>query len=129
MTLVSAAIIKNEAGQILICQRDDKGGVCEYLWEFPGGKQELHETAEDCLIRECMEELDIDIEVRDLFAETTYLYPDREIAFSFFYAKIIKGEPAPKVHKLIRWVLTEELAEYQFCPADVAITEKLIKIK
>ena len=38
MIQVSAAIIKDETDKILICQRGE-GGICEYLWEFPGGKQ------------------------------------------------------------------------------------------
>ena len=56
MILVSAAIIRNTAGEILICQRG-AGGSCAFLWEFPGGKQEAGETAADCLVRECREEL------------------------------------------------------------------------
>ncbi len=127
MIQVSAAIIKDETDKILICQRGE-GGICEYLWEFPGGKLEIGETPQDCLVRECMEELDIDVEVEELFAETTYAYPDKEIAFSFFYARIVKGEPAACVHKSIKWVLKEELSAYQFCPADVAITDKLLGI-
>lgn len=39
MILVSAAIIRNTAGEILICQRG-AGGSCAFLWEFPGGKQD-----------------------------------------------------------------------------------------
>lgn len=42
-TIVAAAIINNQQGQILICQRG-AGGSCEYLWEFPGGKLEPDET-------------------------------------------------------------------------------------
>jgi len=126
MIHVSAAIIKDKTGKILICQRD-KGGICEYLWEFPGGKQEPHETAELCLVRECMEELNISIEIKDLFAETVYEYPDRNIAFSFFNAEIVEGEPEANVHKSIIWVLKEKLSEFQFCPADTEIVELLAK--
>ena len=60
MILVSAAIIRNTAGEILICQRG-AGGSCAFLWEFPGGKQEAGEKAADCLVRECREELGIEI--------------------------------------------------------------------
>lgn len=123
---VSAAIIKNETGEILICQRG-KGGVCEYLWEFPGGKLEAWESPEECLVRECREELGIEIMVQELFAETTYSYPDITIAFSFFCAEVINGEPTANVHKSIQWVLPDELKLFEFCPADIAIIEKLIK--
>ena len=58
MLQVSAAIIRNAKGQILVCRRGP-GGNCAYLWEFPGGKQEPSESPEECLMRECQEELGI----------------------------------------------------------------------
>ncbi len=125
MIHVSAAIIKKETGEILICQRG-AGGLCEYLWEFPGGKLEPGESAEECLVRECWEELGIEIKIQELFAQTTYAYPEIKIAFSFFRAGIVDGEPTADVHKSIQWVLPDELELYEFCPADIAIIEKLI---
>lgn len=126
MTRVSAAIIKNSENEILICQRGP-GGSCEFLWEFPGGKIEQGESPEECLVRECREELEIDIEVLDLFEETKYSYPERDIEFVFFTASLIKGVPAPSVHKTIKWVSPDRLGEYEFCPADVFVVEKLAK--
>ena len=124
MTRVSAAIIKNFDNEILICQRGP-GGSCQFLWEFPGGKIEPGETPEECLVRECREELDIEIEVLDLFEETKYSYPERDIEFMFFTASLIKGVPTPSVHNCIKWVPRDRLHGYEFCPADVIIIEKL----
>ena len=124
MIQLSAAILKNEAGKILICQRG-AGGPCAYLWEFPGGKLESGESPEECLFRECREELGIEIMVQELFAQTTYAYPEIQIAFSFFRAELVDGEPRADVHKSIQWVLPDELKLYEFCPADVAVVERL----
>ncbi|MDY9921083.1 MAG: 8-oxo-dGTP diphosphatase MutT [Synergistota bacterium] len=126
MIRVSAAIIKNQDNEILICQRGP-GGSCEFLWEFPGGKIEPGESPEECLVRECREELEIDIEVRDLFEQTTHSYPERDIEFMFFRASLKKGIPVPSVHKNIKWVSPDKLEEHEFCPADVFIVEKLAK--
>lgn len=126
MMRVSAAIIRNDKGEILICQRG-AGGQCAYLREFPGGKQELGETSEECLIRECKEELEIDIAILELFAETTYIYPEQEIAFSFFKAKIVNGKLKIDVHNAMEWVVQEDLFMYKFCPADIAVVERLVK--
>lgn len=124
MIHVTAAIIR-KAGKILICQRG-KEGNCPSLWEFPGGKQELGETPEQCIIRECKEELDIEIAVESVFAETTYQYPNREIAFTFFNAVLLYGELKRAVHQDFRWVSLDELKNFEFCPADVEIVKLLI---
>lgn len=123
MIQVAAAIIKDD-DKILICQRS-KGEFCELLWEFPGGKLEAGETFEECVVRECKEELQIHIVINGIFAETTYRYPDREIAFTFFNARIIGGRPKINVHKDMKWVRPEELAKFEFCPADKGIIENL----
>lgn len=123
MTIVAAAIIRKN-GKVLICQRGE-GGSCALLWEFPGGKLEVGESLESCLVRECKEELDIDIFVKDVFAKTIYQYPDSKIAFTFFNAEFINGEIELNVHKNYKWVLPRELANYRFCPADIEILYKL----
>lgn len=124
MIHVAAAII-HQNNRILICQRG-AGGNCAFLWEFPGGKLEEDETLEECIIRECKEELDIDIEVKDIYAETTYEYPDKVIAFTFFNAEITNGEIKMDVHEEIKWVMQSELINYEFCPADVGIVKNLV---
>lgn len=123
MIQVMAAVIKKD-GKILICRRG-AGGSCAWLWEFPGGKREHGETPEECLFRECREELGIDICIHGIFEKTTYKYPEVEIAFTFFLAEIISGEMKPAVHTAVRWVLPEEMGKYVFCPADVEIVERL----
>jgi 8-oxo-dGTP diphosphatase len=126
MVRVSAAIIRNSDNEILICQRGP-GGSCQFLWEFPGGKIEPGESPEECLVRECREELGIDIEVQDLFEQTKYSYPERDIEFMFFRTSLINGVPASSVHNSIKWVLPDRLDEFEFCPADVFVVKKLAK--
>lgn len=123
MIHVVAGII-NKNGKILICQRGE-GGVCANLWEFPGGKLEAGETVKECLIRECKEELDVEIEIKGLFTESTYKYPKIEIYFTFFSGEIIRGKPKRKVHKDIRWIVAKELKKYKFCPANKEVIKKL----
>jgi len=127
MTKVAAAIIRRD-DKILICKRG-AGGNCEFLWEFPGGKQERGETLEECLERELKEELGIKIRINGVFDETTYKYSDREISFTFFNAEISEGEPVLSVHQEIRWVYPAELKDYEFCPADKEIVKKLSEEK
>lgn len=124
MTMVTAAIIRKDM-KILICQRN-AGGNCAFLWEFPGGKLEDGETLENCLIRECREELSIDIVVKDVFARTTYKFPDRKIAFTFYNVELVGGKIKLNVHSDYKWVLPAELENFEFCPADTEILSKLL---
>ena len=60
MIEVSAGIVYDREGRILICQRGE-GRNNAHLWEFPGGKREAGESAADCLVRELMEELQLPV--------------------------------------------------------------------
>ena len=120
---VTAAIIQQE-GKYLICQRahDDE---LPLLWEFPGGKLEPGETLEECIVRECQEELGVDIRVCGQFGRTSYPHKQWELVFTFFQAEIVAGTLTLAVHEQIRWVSAAELKGYVFCPADVEIVEQL----
>ncbi|MBO4318754.1 MAG: (deoxy)nucleoside triphosphate pyrophosphohydrolase [Mailhella sp.] len=124
MTEVSAAIIFDIEGKMLICRRAP-GGPCSEMWEFPGGKREKGENAEECLVRECREELGVELAVERLFMETQYAYPDREIAFSFFIARIDSGVIDLRVHSEFAWIRPEESDGYVFCPADTGILQEI----
>ena len=110
--------------EILICQRPE-GSHCSLLWEFPGGKVEAEETPEACVVRECLEELNLQVRLKSVYAEFTYRYPDRKIAFTFFRGWVEAGEMVLRAHHDARWVRREELGTYEFCPADEAIVKKL----
>ncbi len=67
MIEVTAALIWNK-NRFLICQRPSHKAR-GLLWEFPGGKLEEGETLQECLVRECREELGVTLSVEDLFME------------------------------------------------------------
>ena len=58
---VAVGIIKNADGEILISYRHKHLHQGD-LWEFPGGKFEVGESAEQALARELYEELNITVE-------------------------------------------------------------------
>ena len=120
--VTSAIFCKND--KYLICQRAYNDAL-PLLWEFPGGKVEGKETLEQCIIRECKEELDVDITVQGVFDRTSYPHAGNELIFTFFNAEIIGGELAVYVHEQIKWVSVAELKDYPFCPADIEIVERI----
>ena len=120
---VTAAIFRRN-GRIFLCRRGE-GGSCAYLWEFPGGKIEKGETPEECLIRECREELKVEIGIDGLYETFDYDYPDKSLRFYFYDARIISGKPELTVHTEAKWLWPRELTEYEACPADRELIKKL----
>ena len=116
MTEVVAALIWNQ-DHFLICQRPAHKAR-GLLWEFVGGKVEQSETMEDALIRECKEELDIDIQVGSVFTQVIHEYPDIKIRLTLFHCSICAGTPKMLEHNALKWITPKEIPEYCFCPAD-----------
>lgn len=122
--VVAALIYRGE--RFLICQRPE-GKARGMLWEFVGGKVEAGETKERALIRECREELDIDISVGDLFMTVTHEYPDLTVCLTLFKAEITGGSLRLLEHRDARWITPEEIPLYDFCPADKVILRKIME--
>lgn len=96
------------------------------LWEFVGGKVEPGESKQAALIRECREELGVEIAVGNVYLEVTHTYPDLTIHLTLFAGHILEGEPQKLEHHDLRWITPAEIPQYAFCPADQVILEKLL---
>ena len=125
MTEVVAALIW-DGDRFLICRRPAHKAR-GLLWEFVGGKVEPGETKEEALRRECREELGIELAVRDVFMEVVHEYPDLTIRLTLFNAAIASGTPKLLEHVDLRWILPEEIPQYDFCPADEEILRRIIE--
>ncbi len=123
MTEVVAALIW-EGDRFLIGQRPEHKAR-GLLWEFVGGKTEPGESKEQALIRECREELDVEIQVGDVFLEVTHEYTDLTVHLTLFHASIVRGIPQKLEHQDLRWITPQEIKNYAFCPADQVILDKL----
>ena len=94
---------------------------------FVGGKVEEGETKEQALIRECKEELNIKLNVGDVFMEVVHEYPDITVHLTLFNATITEGVPQKLEHNDIKWITPTEIPNYDFCPADEEILHKIEK--
>ena len=124
--VVAALIWDND--KFMICQRaaHKARGL---LWEFVGGKVEAGETKEAALIRECQEELAVTLSVGDVFMEVIHEYPDITVQLTLFNAVIAEGILQKLGHNDIRWITPAEIPQYDFCPADVEILDKIMELK
>ena len=123
MIEVVAALIWDK-DKFMICQRPvhKARGL---LWEFVGGKVEQGETKEQALVRECQEELSVTLLVGDVFMDVVHEYPDITVHLTLFNATIAEGVPQKLEHNDIRWISVSEIDNYNFCPADVKILDKI----
>ena len=125
MTEVVAALIC-DGEKFMICQRPAHKAR-GLLWEFVGGKVEPGETKEQALVRECREELAVTLSVGDVFMDVVHEYSDITAHLTLFNATIADGVPQKLEHNDIRWIIPEEIPEYDFCPADEEILVQLMK--
>lgn len=125
MTEVVAALIW-KGGAFMICQRPARKAQ-GLLWEFAGGKVEPGETKEQALIRECREELGVQVAVDEEFTQVTHVYPDLTVHLTVFHARITGGTVQKLEHHDICYMTPGEISNYNFCPADQAILQKLIQ--
>ena len=123
---VAAGVVKNAEGRILICRRK---GELDGLWEFPGGKREKGETFQQALERELMEELELTVEAGETLGSVLRHDGERTIWLVFVSARTKdNAELALHVHGKAAWVLPEEMAQYEFCPADAAFLKRYLPI-
>ena len=111
-------------GKLLIAQRL-AGSHLGGLWEFPGGKRQPGETWEECLARELIEELGASVKVGSVFEEVVHVYPEKTVRLRFFVCSWLSGEPRPLECANVAWVTREQLAHYEFPPADARLLERL----
>lgn len=127
ITEVVAALIW-DGDKFLACQRPAHK-TRGLLWEFVGGKVEKEETLQDALIRECREELAVTVRVGEVFMTLVHDYPDMTVRLTLLNASICDGTIQMIEHNDIRWLTTDEIDNYTFCPADEEILRKLKSIR
>lgn len=113
--------------KFLIAQRkkNDSFGL---LWEFPGGKKNLRESFEECVVREVKEEIGIDILVHEKFMEVRRRRHQHIIWLNFFLCSYVSGESTPIECEQVRWVKVEDLKNYPFPPSNDRVIEKLLTV-
>lgn len=83
------------------------------------------ETKRQALIRECQEELAVTLDVGEVFMDVTHEYFDLTVHLTLFHAIIREGVPKKLEHNDIRWITVGEIDQYESCPADEAILDKI----
>ena len=132
LRLVVAALILREAPaesgggtEVLVCQRRPDQPM-SLKWEFPGGKIEAGETAEQALTRELDEELGISAIIGPRIAQLRHRYRNGgAIDLQFFAVRDFTGELNNRIFNEIRWSSLTALPTFDFLAADFGLIRDL----
>ncbi len=122
ISVTCALIIRD--GRVLAAQRSaamDLSGK----WEFPGGKIEPDEDPGECLAREILEELSIEVIVGEALDPSDFAYPGKTIRLLPFTAVWKSGEISLLEHSQVIWLHRESLFSVDWAAADVPIVHYL----
>lgn len=111
---------------VLIARRPDEN-VLGGFWELPGGKLELNETLQECLIREFEEELGVVVAVGDELPTVEYPYDHAHVRLHPFYCSRTAGEPQNLEVAEHRWVRADKLGNFEFPPANSALIAEVVE--
>lgn len=103
--------------QVLICWRDaalHQGN----RYEFPGGKVETHETPQQALHRELLEEINIEVQQVVRAQQLHFTYPEKIVCLHIFKVSSFLGQPQGQQKQAVRWVDKTHLDQYRFPDAN-----------
>lgn len=113
----SVSGVLKRRGLVLVAKRVP-GGDLGGKWEFPGGKVEPGESPEEALVREFLEELQLDIQVGDFLGEGGFIHRGKKVRLLVYFVSS-ESEPIHGVdHTELRWVTWEELQDLDLAPSD-----------
>ena len=122
-TRIAIAVVEHD-GRFLIGQRPP-GVPLAGLWEFPGGKIEPGETAEQAAVRECREEAGLVVQPNFHYPNAAHDYAHGTVELAFIACGLVnreKVEPQPP----FRWVEGKDLRDYEFPAANQALIQHLL---
>ena len=121
---VAVAVIQSEDGYVLMAERP-YGKESSGSWEFPGGKFELGESAEQALAREIYEELGIKPKMAYPWISYKFAYPNKRVKLHVFRIFNWEGTPSGREGQRISWENSDAIMASPLLPANNHILEMI----
>ena len=123
---VVAGVIISEK-KILCAQRSKNNlNYISKKFEFPGGKIEKFETDEQCLKREILEELSLEIEINDFYMLVNHIYPDFKLNMKIYLCSSKSRDLILKEHISCKWLSLKKISNLDWAEADLPVVRKLL---
>ena len=122
----TSIIFHNSRHEVLLVLRDDIPTIpCPNMWDLPGGHVESGETPAECIVREMMEEIEVNVEGCLLFR--VYEFSDRtEHVFSmsaeFDVERLVLHEG-----QMLRWFSRKKAEETELAYGFNEVVEDFFK--
>lgn len=114
--IVGVAILRD--GCVLAAQRSYPAELAG-LWEFPGGKVRPGEDEQAAAVRECREELGVEVRVGTRVGPVATTAAGDTL--HLWTAELLAGEPRPLEHVALRWLAAGELDAVAWLPPDLPL--------
>lgn len=114
--VVGAALLNTAGTHVLAAQRAEPPQLAG-CWELPGGKVEPGEDERQALVRECREELRVDVELGERLGLDLPI-GDRGALLRVWSVRVVDGaRPVAVEHRALRWLSAAELDDVEWLPA------------
>ncbi len=121
---VTVGMLRRTDGAVLMASRPSGKPYAGY-WEFPGGKVEADESAEQSLVRELQEELGL--RARKLLPawQLEHVYPHAHVRLLFYWVTDWEGQPHGLESQQVLWVRPQDAWPYPVLPATAPLLESI----
>lgn len=120
--IVAAAIVVADPPRVLAARRSYPPELAG-LWELPGGKVHVGESDLDALVRECREELGVEVRPTQRLGGDVAI--SAAAVLRVWWAELLDGEPSALEHSELRWLTRDEIDDVAWLPSDAPVVAAL----
>lgn len=125
--VVAVAVLRDVGtGRQLLAAQRARPAELAGLWELPGGKVEPGEDERTAVVRECREELGIDVIVGDRLGGD--LATLSGLVIRVYVGQVRSGDPVAREHRALAWLSAPAVAGVPWLPSNTPLLAELHRL-